>query len=351
MRRKFVPLMVMTAIIALVAFAPKPDKLEDGMYAVIKTNRGEITLMLEFEKCPNTVANFVALAEGLIINKDGGKGVPFYDGVKFHRVIPNFMIQGGDPEGTGRGGPGYSFQDETRKDLLHDGAGILSMANSDPQRSKKPYSNNGKTNGSQFFITHKATPHLDGLHTVFGHVVKGQDVVNAIKQNDVMETVTIVKVGKTAKKWKGAKEYAAAKNKEVEENKKAIEAERQEFITHVRKNYPDAKLLESGLMYVVEVEGSGAYPAPKKKVSVHYTGTLQDGTKFDSSYDRNQPIEFVLGTGRVIPGWDEGIQLFREGGSGKLFIPYQLAYGANGRPGIPAKSNLIFDIKVVKAYQ
>lgn len=162
----------------------------DGIFAKIKTNKGLITIKLEYEKAPMTVANFVALAEGKMKNTAKAEGQPYFDGIKFHRVIPDFMIQGGDPTGTGMGGPGYAFADEIHPDLKHTRAGTLSMANAGPA-----------TNGSQFFITHKDTPWLDGKHAVFGYVTTGQEVVNAIAQNDVMESVTIERVGKAAKAW------------------------------------------------------------------------------------------------------------------------------------------------------
>src|ERR1700752_510330 len=156
----------------------------DGLFLKMNTNRGEIYLQLEFEKVPMTVGNFVGLAEGKVKNTAKAEGVPFYDGLKFHRVIPNFMIQGGDPAGNGSGGPGYDFQDEFDSTLKHTGPGVLSMANRRPG-----------TNGSQFFITHVQTAWLDGKHTVFGHVVKGQDVVNAVKQGDTLTKLTILRKG------------------------------------------------------------------------------------------------------------------------------------------------------------
>jgi cyclophilin family peptidyl-prolyl cis-trans isomerase len=175
---------------------PNTPKLEDGMYAEMTTSKGVIILQLEFEKTPLTVANFVGLAEGAIENTAKKVGVPFYDSLKFHRVIKDFMIQGGDPLGNGSGGPGYKFKDEIVPELKHTGPGIFSMANAGP-----------KTNGSQFFITHKATPWLDGRHTVFGHVIQGQDVVDAIVQGDIIVSVKIIRKGKPAKKFDALKTF------------------------------------------------------------------------------------------------------------------------------------------------
>jgi len=320
--------------VALMATINTNNLNKEGMYAKIKTNKGDIMLELEFEKTPLTVANFVGLAEGKIKNNKKEVGEPYYDGLKFHRVIADFMIQGGCPDGNGMGGPGYQFPDEIHPDLKHSGPGILSMANAGPG-----------TNGSQFFITHKETPWLDGKHTVFGKVTEGQDVVDAIAQDDKIIEIDIIRKGEKAKKFDSKaifdKELEKLEKQAAEKAKKAKEA-----IDVLKKG---AKVTSSGLAYKIIKKGTGAKAEAGKTVSVHYTGKLSNGTKFDSSYDRNQPIEFELGRGRVIKGWDEGISLLNVGSKATFIIPPDLAYGARGAGGvIPPNATLIFDVELVE---
>ena len=166
--------------------------MQEGIFATFKTNKGNIKVQLTYDKTPGTVGNFVGLVEGLIENDCKALGIPYYDGLKFHRVIADFMIQGGCPHGTGVGGPGYNFDDEFHPELKHDRPGILSMANAGPG-----------TNGSQFFITHISTPWLDGKHTVFGQLVEGQDVVDSVSQDDIIKNITIERIGANAEAWDG----------------------------------------------------------------------------------------------------------------------------------------------------
>ena len=315
------------------------SKQPDGLYAHINTNKGDIYLVLEMKKTPMTVANFVGLAEGKIKNSAKAEGVKYYDGLKFHRVIPNFMIQGGCPLGNGTGDPGYKFPDEIDSTLKHTGPGTLSMANAGPG-----------TNGSQFFITHVQTAWLDGKHTVFGHVLEGQDVVNKIAQNDTMKEVTILRKGKDAESFDAAKIFEQEKaniTKKAEEKLKAEQAALDKILNEEYSG-PNVVKTASGLRYIVQQEGTGAAPSgPNANVTVHYTGTLLNGKKFDSSLDRGQPATF--GLSQVIKGWTEGLQTMKEGGKTRFIIPPDLGYGERGYPGvIPPKSWLVFDVELIK---
>ena len=307
--------------------------MENGIYAKFNTTKGSILVKLTHELTPGTVGNFVALAEGNLENKVKPQGTRYYDGLKFHRVIPDFMIQGGCPQGTGTGGPGYSFDDEFHPTLKHNKPGILAMANSGPA-----------SNGSQFYITHISTDWLDNKHTVFGEVVDGQDIVDVVAQGDVLETLEIVRVGAEAEKWNAVEAFrtfegSRAKRESVE--KAENEAKMEQLAAGFDKT-------ESGLRYKMIQKGSGKKAENGKTVSVHYEGSLESGKVFDSSYPRKKPIDFKLGEGQVIEGWDEGIALLQVGDKARFVIPSHLGYGSRGAGGaIPPNATLIFDVELM----
>jgi len=306
--------------------------MDNGIYAKFTTPKGEILVNLEYEKTPGTVGNFVALAEGNLENSAKPQGTPYYNGLKFHRVIADFMIQGGCPQGTGTGNPGYKFDDEIHPELKHDAPGKLSMANAGPG-----------TNGSQFFITHVATPWLDGKHTVFGSVIEGQDVVDAIAQDDTMD-VEIIRVGDAAEAFNAVEAFRSFEGAR-EKREAEAKAKQKELLDQVAAGYDETP---SGLRYKILQNGDGKQATKGAMVSVHYKGQLLDGTVFDSSYKRKQPIDFAIGVGQVIPGWDEGIQLLKVGDKARLVIPSDLAYGAQGAGGvIPPNATLIFDVELM----
>ena len=368
---------------AKTASKPTSTQTDQGIFADIETSKGTISIQLEYQKTPVTVANFISLAEGTntYVADEKLKGKPFYNGLKFHRVIPDFMIQGGDPAGNGSGGPGYAFKDEIVADLKHNRPGILSMANSGP-----------KTNGSQFFITHKETAWLDGKHTVFGNVIKGQDVVNAIKQDDIINKITIIRKGADAKKFDAAKTFGdymankagdeakeaalAAENKRKQE---AIEAQKKAdylktygpVIATKAKYLSDTKATAtetaSGLRYKILQTGTGKKPADGANVYISYAGYLEDGSLFDSSiesvnkefgkFDENrakqngyQPFPFPYGKkDGLIPGFIEGLSLMNLGDKALVFIPSKLGYGERGAGTvIPPNTNIVFEIEMLE---
>ncbi len=307
--------------------------MQDGLYAKFNTTKGTILVNLEFEKTPGTVGNFVALAEGNLENSAKPQGTPYYDGLKFHRVIPDFMIQGGCPQGTGTGNPGYKFDDEIHPNLKHDAPGKLSMANAGPG-----------TNGSQFFITHVETSWLDGKHTVFGNVVEGQDIVDAITQDDAIETLEIVRIGDKATAFNAIEAFRVFEGS----REKRMAAEREAARAELDKLAAGFEETETGLRYKILQKGDGVKAVKGQNVSVHYKGQLADGTVFDSSYKRNSPLDFQVGVGQVIPGWDEGICLLNVGDKARLVIPSDLAYGSAGAGGvIPPDATLVFDVELM----
>jgi len=307
--------------------------MQDGLYAKFNTTKGEILIKLTHDKTPGTVGNFVALAEGNMENEAKPQGNPYYDGLKFHRVIPDFMVQGGCPQGTGTGNPGYQFDDEFHPELNHSEPGVLSMANAGPG-----------TNGSQFFITHVPTPWLDNKHTVFGHVESGQEVVDAVAQGDGIENLEIIRVGEEAKNFNAIeafRTFEGARAKRIAEQKAKSETAMEELAAGFEKT-------ESGLRYKMIQTGSGVKAEKGKTVSVHYEGSLPDGQVFDSSFKRNKPIDFQLGVGQVISGWDEGIALLKVGDKARFVIPSHLGYGSAGAGGvIPPDATLIFDVELI----
>ena len=307
---------------------------KDGVFAIMQTSKGNIVLELYYKDTPLTVTNFVGLAEGTL---DAAKGKPFYDGLKFHRVIADFMIQGGDPKGNGTGGPGYRFDDEFVDSLRHDRPGILSMANAGPG-----------TNGSQFFITHVETPWLDGKHTVFGSVVEGQDVVDKIKQGDSIEKVIIVRQGVDAESFKASQDDF--NTRQIEAKKRAAEMKAKKMaavIEEIEEEYPDAIKTDDGIYYEIKEQGSGEKCGSRKNVSVHYTGYFLDGRIFDSSEGRGT-LDFRTASGGMIPGFDIMVQDMKVGEKRTVILPPEMAYGEDGAGNvIPGGAFIAFDIQLV----
>ncbi|MCM5662833.1 peptidylprolyl isomerase [Galbibacter mesophilus] len=347
----------------------KYSDLGDGMFADIQTTKGDIVVELFYKQTPVTVANFVSLAEGTnTYVVDSLKGKPYYDGVSFHRVIKDFMIQGGDPTGTGSGNPGYKFKDEFVDSLKHDKKGILSMANAGP-----------KTNGSQFFITHKETPFLNNKHTVFGEVVKGLEVVDSIAnvetsqdpmsrdkpvEDVLIKHVQIIRNGKEAKQFDAAKVFAGYFAEEAESQKALVNLKKEtaeEFEAQKQK----AETTDSGLQYIMLEEGDGEKPKVGQTALVEYTGYFEDGNIFDTSSmeiaekfgnvnpgkrDRGmyQPAPMPISPdATIIPGFKEGLMMMKVGDKVRLFIPSYLAYGEAGYGPIAPNTNLIFDMEMV----
>lgn len=307
-----------------------------GLYAKLETTKGPITVALAYDKVPLACINFAGLAEGLL---GPVPGKPFYDGLSFHRVEPDFVVQGGDPLGNGTGDPGYNFPDEFDPELKHDGPGVLAMANQGPD-----------TNGCQFYISLRAIPELDMHYTVFGHVVEGMSVVESLELGDVIKKVSILRIGDSAKAFKTdqeafAKYYTEAKEASVIRQKKQREAEEARLL----QNWPGLIAGENGILYKVLKEGPGQKPEYGSQVKAEYKAMLPDGTVFDQSALHGKPLEFTLGAGSVIPGWEAGIAEMRKGEKRLVAIPPSLAYGQSGISGvIPPNSYILLEIHLIE---
>jgi peptidylprolyl isomerase len=353
--------LLLAAIAITVGCASQYPDLDNGLYADIETSKGSIIVSLAHNKTPITVANFVSLAEGENeFVSDEFKGKKYYEGITFHRVMDNFMIQGGDPTATGSGGPGYRFDDEFT-DLTHNGPGVLSMANAGPG-----------TNGSQFFITHVATPWLDRKHTVFGAVVSGQEVVDSIVQNDVINKVTIIRKGNEAKNFDASKVFSVYFNEKEQskaEQEEKLAVGKLVTLEKFNKQRKNATTTASGFQYLITNKGDGPAVTSTYKAVTHYAVYFEDGTLLETSMletaeelglvneqrksqNGYQPLPAdVSDEAAMIPGFKEGIRLLNVGDEATLFLPYELAYGEQGGRGIPAKSNLIFEVKVIDLFE
>ena len=343
MKKIFSGLLISLALISNAACSPKGKSMDalkgkEGLFAVITTEKGEIILKLFYKETPMTVANFVGLAEGTL---DAAKGKPFYDGLKFHRVISDFMIQGGDPAGNGTGGPGYKFPDEFVEGFIFDKPGKLAMANS-----------GSNTNGSQFFITHVPTDWLNYKHTIFGEVVSGQDIVDSVSQGDTIKSIKIIRQGKDAEAFKVTQEsFDAMKEPAKGAAAKFLSEQKTKAIAKVIEGCEKSK---NGIYYKILKEGSGAVCGKGKKVTVEYKGYLPSGQIFDASKEfhpqGHDPLMFTTAGGEMIPGFDEMVQEMKFGETRKIVIPPELAYGSYGVPqaGIPGDSYICFDVKLVK---
>ncbi len=387
--KSFTSVLGLIFLLSTLSCQNKYPELGNGLFAEFATTKDTIIVELFYEKTPLTVANFVGLAEGTHPKlADSLQGIPFYNGTIFHRVINEFMIQGGDPSGTGMGKPGFTFGDEFDETLKHDKPGVLSMANSGPA-----------TNGSQFFITEVPTPWLDNKHSIFGQVVKGQEVVDSISNVQVMPgsnkpledirilSLNIIRQGFGAKRFNAAKTWnrefpllEEKRLKKIEEAKQ--EAERQKKIAEEKMETAAAEILpvledykskattsDSGLLSYTIKEGTGEKPKQGQSVKLYYQGYFTDGKLFGTNvkdidikcgtYDEKKeqrgfynlmPMQ-ISADAQMIPGFKEGVFNMKKGDKTFLYLPSHLAYGEAGRGPIAPNSDLIFIIEMVDEEQ
>jgi peptidylprolyl isomerase len=320
--------------LGMMACAPQPD-LSDGLFARIRTNRGTITIRLEYQKAPMTVCNFVGLAEGSI--NDLG-GTPFYDGLTFHSVVPDFVAQGGDPLGDGTGGPGFDIPDEFHPDLRHSAAGIVAMANQLPN-----------TNGSQFYITFKATPWLDGRYSVFGRVIHGIEVLAKLKAGDTIRSIRIIRVGQAASQfsadqasWDALVSAAASATRDTNRNT------RENAIAGLLNRWPELQPARQGMFQVVLAEGAGEKTARRGDlVTLKYKAILPDGLIFESSAATGQDLQLELGVGQITLGLDRAVEGMKIGESRIVAIPPELGYGQTGDGFVPPNSFIVYELELL----
>ncbi|MBR9756498.1 MAG: peptidylprolyl isomerase [Algicola sp.] len=386
-------LLVLALLVSFTSCGQKYPDLEDGLYAEFVTNKGTMVAKLFYKKVPVTVSNFVALAEGTHPQvTDSLKGKPYYNGIIFHRVIDQFMIQAGDPTATGAGGPGYEFADEFHPDLKHDKPGMLSMANAGPA-----------TNGSQFFITEKATPSLDafkpdgtlkkcgafpggGCHAVFGELVLGLDVQDSIsnvktgarnkpEQDVVIQALNIIRKGSDAQAFNAAQVFEEEAPKLAEKLQAQKEAAQKklkeeasaaaERFLEANKDLGEVKKLDTGVVMIFTEKGNGEKPNASQSVLIDCAGYFEDGKLFyttmkdvaqandmyNETSDKKgayQPFAKVYNeSAGLIPGFREAMLNMKIGDKVKVFIPSFLGYGESGSGPIQPNTNLIFEINLV----
>ncbi|MFW6292139.1 MAG: peptidylprolyl isomerase [Spirochaetota bacterium] len=323
-------------VLSLVACGTPARDLPDGLYAEIITDKGDVVVELETERAPLTVMNFVGLAEGTIENETAS-GRPFYDGLSFHRVEPGFVIQGGDPNGDGTGGPGYQFPNETHPELSHDRPGIVAMANSGPD-----------TNGSQFYITMAPTPHLDGGYNVFGEVVEGMEVVSEIEPGDQIREVNVLRYGSQAEDYEATDEAFEALVEAAYTDREAQRLQAQEdMIAALRDRWPNATEYEDTGMLLAEIEpGVGERPQEGEEIELHIVFSLPDGRQLDSTRDRGEPQRFTYLRDRLVRGLEVAAGTMLVGERTVAIVPPELAFGEAGlQPAIAPNSYVVFDIE------
>lgn len=330
--RAAAPLAVALALVLFACSTPARE-LPDGLYAEITTDRGEIVIRLEPARAPVTVMNFVGLAEGTIDN-DHAPGKRFYDGLTFHRVEPGFVIQGGDPNGDGTGGPGYRFPTETHPELLHDRPGIVAMANSGPD-----------TNGSQFYITMGPTPHLDGGYNVFGEVIEGMSVVTSIQAGDRIRSVKILRSGEEAVAYRASTDRFRGLMDDLQAEREAGRLRtQQETLDALRDSYPGLAEYQDGLLLARLQEGSGATPIQGQEIEIHIVFSLPDGRQLDSTRDRGSPQRFRYLQDRLIRGLEMAVGTMQVGERTVALVPPGL-WDTGRPPMIPPDSYVVFDIE------